>query len=122
MEDSRLPETCYRTLYDGMVTRDIRKLNEVLDASFVLIHMTGLRQSKEEFLRAVEDGTLRYFSADPESIEVFPDGDRADLRGRSRVRAAVFGGGPGVWRLQLDLTLLRAGGVWRICGARASTY
>ena len=45
-------------MYDGMVRKDSRLLSEVLDDSFVLIHMTGMRQSKEVFIQAAEDVTL----------------------------------------------------------------
>ena len=59
-----LVEKCYRQMYRGMIDKDKEILSEVLDDSFVLIHMTGMRQPKEAFIRAVEDGTLNYFSAE----------------------------------------------------------
>lgn len=41
---------------NGMNEKDRNVLGEVLDNSFVLIHMTGMHQSKTAFIRAVEDG------------------------------------------------------------------
>ena len=59
---------CYRQMYRGMIDKNREILSEVLDDSFVLIHMTGMQQSKEAFIRAVEDGTLNYFSASHQNI------------------------------------------------------
>ena len=115
-------ENCYRQMYRGMIKKDRALLSEVLDDSFALIHMTGMRQSKEVFIRAVEDGTLNYFSADHQSIETEIHGCTAQLTGQSVVSAAVFGGGRHTWRLQLNMKLVQKDHTWRVLEARASTY
>ena len=115
-------ENCYRKMYQGMIQKDRKILSEVLNNDFVLIHMTGMRQSKETFIRAVEDGTLDYFSASHQNIESEIHDDTAQLTGQSVVSAAVFGGGRHTWRLQLDLKLIRNANGWNITEAQASTY
>ena len=40
----------YKRMYDGMIAKDEKILRDVLDDSFVLVHMTGMRQPKEEFI------------------------------------------------------------------------
>ena len=115
-------ENCYRQMYLGMIEKDRALLSEVLDDSFALIHMTGMRQSKEAFIRAVENGTLNYFSADHQSIETEIHGCTAQLTGQSVVSAAVFGGGRHTWRLQLNMKLVQRANTWRVSEARASTY
>ena len=122
MDDREKAENCYRQMYRGMIGKDRGILSEVLDDSFVLVHMTGMRQVKEAFIRAVEDGTLNYFSAEHQQISVDIHGDTAKMVGRSQVRAAVFGGGQHTWRLQLSIKLIRAHDVWKITEAKASTY
>ena len=122
MNDKEIIENCYRQMYRGMVDKDRTLLSEVLADSFVLIHMTGMRQSKEAFIKAVENGTLNYYSATHEQISTHIHGDTAQLVGQSVVRAAVFGGGEHTWRLQLDCKLIQADGNWKITEARASTY
>jgi hypothetical protein len=121
MNDSKI-ENCYRTLYDGMVRKGRTLLDEVLDDTFVLAHMTGLRQSKQAFITAVEDGTLNYFSAQHRSVQATVQQGKASLVGQSFVRAAVFGGGQHTWRLQLSCKLVQKDGTWRVTEARASTY
>ena len=113
---------CYRQMYRGMTQKDREILSEVLDDSFILIHMTGMRQSKEAFIRAVEDGTLNYFSANHQNIEIQIHGDTAQLTGQSVVSAAVFGGGRHTWRLQQNIKLVQKDNTWRMLEARASTY
>ena len=44
------------------------------------------------------------------------------LTGRSRVTAAVFGGGRHTWHLQLTFQLVKRNGQWMFTNARASTY
>ena len=120
-EDKKL-KNCYRQMYSGMVEKDRSLLSDILDESFVLVHMTGMRQSKEAFIKAVENGTLNYYSADHERIDVDFHDSNATLLGQSVVNAAVFGGGRHTWRLQLNLKLVQKENTWKISEARASTY
>ena len=112
----------YIRMYDGMISKDERILNEVLDDSFVLVHMTGMRQPKQAFIKAVLNGTLNYFSVEHENMPVEIKGDTAVLTGQSYVAAAVFGGGRTGWHLQQKCSLKKTGGVWKITRSVASTY
>ena len=89
---------------------------------FVLTHMTGMHQSKQEYIKAITNGTLNYFSAEHEQMEIKVSGNHATLTGRSRVTAAVFGGGRHTWHLQLTFQLVKRNGQWMFTNARASTY
>ena len=112
----------YIRMCDGMISKDESVLRDVLDDSFVLIHMTGMRQSKEAFIKAVLDGTLNYFSARHDSMTVETSGNTAVLTGQSYVSAAVFGGGRHNWRLQQRCSLIKTDDGWKITESTASTY
>ena len=112
----------YIRMYDGMISKDERILDEVLDDSFVLVHMTGMRQPKQAFIKAVLNGTLNYFSAEHENMPVEISGNTAVLTGQSYVAAAVFGGGRSNWHLQQKCSLKKTDGVWKITRSVASTY
>ncbi len=112
----------YRQMYRGMIDKDREVLESVLGSSFVLVHMTGLRQSREVYISSIENGTLNYFSEEPVEVTVTVHGDQAELVGKSRVNAAVFGGGRHTWPLQLDIELVRTDGNWRMTQALASTF
>ncbi len=122
MTEREKVENCYRQMYDGMVKKDVPMLSEVLDDSFVLLHMTGMKQSKEAFIQAVENGTLNYYSAIHQQVETDIQKETAELIGRSIVSAAVFGGGKHTWRLQLNIRLAKKESHWVILEAQASTY
>ena len=112
----------YKEMYTAMVNKDRAELERVHDDSFVLVHMTGMRQPKEVYINSIMDGTLNYYSAEHEDIQVEVNGDTAVLIGRSRVNAAVFGGGKHTWRLQLRFQLVKKNGEWRFAMASVSTY
>ena len=95
--DEQIIRDAYIRMYEGMIKKDESILREVLDDSFVLVHMTGMRQPKEAFIKAV-------------------------LTGQSYVAAAVFGGGRHNWHLQQKCSLKKTDGVWKITRSVASTY
>ena len=112
----------YKEMYTAMVNKDRAELERVHDDSFVLVHMTGIRQPKEVYISSIMDGTLNYYSAEHEDMQVEVKGDTAVLTGRSKVTAAVFGGGKHTWRLQLRFQLVKKNGEWCFALASASTY
>ncbi len=122
MDEKNLITKVYKKMYDAMIAKDGDGLNEVLDDSFVLIHMTGMRQSKQAFIQAVLNRTLNYYSAVHENISVEINQNTAILTGQSYVSAAVFGGGKSNWRLQQKCRLKKSGDEWKITESTASTY
>ena len=122
MTDIEQIQEQYKKMYDAMIRKDEAALASVLDDSFVLVHMTGMRQPKTAFLRAVMDGTLNYFSARHENMPVSVSGDTATITGQSYVAAAVFGSGRSNWRLQQKITLKKKDGAWLMTESVASTY
>jgi len=120
--DEQLIRDAYIRMYEGMIVKDESILREVLDDSFVLVHMTGMRQPKQAFIKAVLNGTLNYFSAEHENMPVEISGDTAVLTGQSYVAAAVFGGGRHNWHLQQKCSLNKTDGAWKITRSVAGTY
>ncbi len=109
-------------MYAAMVAKDEAELERVHDESFVLIHMTGMHQSKREYIKAIMDGTLNYYSEQTDRLDIDIKGDTAIMTGRSRVSAAVFGGGRHTWRLTLKFGVKRTGEGWKLTKAQASTW
>ena len=120
--DEQMIRDAYIRMYGGMIAKDESILREVLDDSFVLVHMTGMRQPKQAFIKAVLNGTLNYYSAEHENMPVVISGNTAVLTGQSYVAAAVFGGGRSNWHLQQKCNLKKTDGVWKINRSVASTY
>ena len=107
---------------NAMIAKDTSTLAMMHADDYVLTHMTGARQTKREYLDAIADGTLNYYSAQHDSIDITLDGDSASVIGRSRINAAVYGGGRHTWRLQSHLILAKRNGLWLIISSTVSTY
>ena len=122
MSDREQIEELYRTYWQYMISKDIAGMDLIMAEDYELRHMTGLRQPKQDFFRSVTSGELNYYSAKHDEIIVKVSGDTAAMTGRSRVTAAVYGGGRHTWRLQGDFTLRKEEGVWKLTASRASTY
>ena len=122
--DAQVVHAVYHSMYRFMIDRDVDRLAGLLDDTFVLVHMTGLRQPKAEFLRCVAVGSLRYFDEDEESVvvHVAPDGTHATCTGKSLVDAAPFGARRSTWRLRQDIDLVGRDDTWVMTEARASAY
>ena len=105
-----------------MIEKNIEGLRSLMSSDYCLYHMTGVKQSADEFLNGLKNGTFNYYSADHDDIVVSVHGDEATMTGKSRVVAAVYGGGKRSWRLQGDFTLRKENENWKFTSSRASTY
>ena len=122
MTDEELIKELYIRYWQYMIDKDADGLRSLQADDYYLMHMTGTKQSREGFIKGLMDGTFNYYSAEHDGIEVKIDGDTAVMVGKSRVVAAVYGGGKGSWRLQGDFTLRKENGAWKLTSSRASTY
>ena len=122
--DEQALKQLYIDLCQYSMDKDARGIASVLSDDYYLQHMSGMKQLKQEYIDAVLDGTLNYYTTDHDSISVSvdPSGDTAKIRGRSRINAAVFGGGRRTWRLQQDLTAEKIDGQWLLTSSKASIY
>lgn len=122
MTDEQMIKNLYEEMYSSMINKNRSVLEHIHDDSFVLIHMTGMRQTKNVYISSIMDGTLNYYSVQHEDMQVNITGDTARLIGKSRVNAAVFGGGRHTWCLQLEFQLIKRNEDWYFTMASASTY
>ncbi len=122
MNDEEEIKELYRKYWQYMIGKDADGLRSLMSEDYYLRHMTGVKQSVSEFIRGLLDGTFNYYSAEHDVIDVRIDGDKAVMTGKSRVVAAVYGGGKNKWRLQGDFTLRKENGNWKLTSSKASTY
>ena len=122
-DDKRQITMLYEQMYCYMTSKDTASLGHILSDDFLLVHMTGMQQSRNAYLSAIAGGTLNYYRAETDDI-IFESITDADARivGQSRVLAAVFGGGQHTWHLQLGISLRKEDCTWKISRAVASTY
>ena len=112
----------YENMYQLMISKDTGNLEKILSEEFALHHMTGMVQKKYDFLKAVRQEILNYFSVIHEKIDVQITGDHALIIGDSRVLAAVFGRGRHTWRLRQMISCKKENGIWLMEKSVASVY
>ena len=122
MSDEEEIKELYRKYWQCMIGKDADGLRSLMSADYYLMHMTGVKQPVNEFVSGLMNGTFNYYSAEHDSIDVSLNGDTATMIGKSRVVAAVYGGGKNKWRLQGNFTLRKENGNWKLTSSKASTY
>lgn len=122
MTDEERIRELYRRYWDCMIGKDADSLRRLMSDDYYLMHMSGVRQSREVFIKGLLNGTFNYYRAEHDSIDVTVNGDRAIMTGKSRVLAAVYGGSKHHWRLQGDFTLRKENNEWKLTSSEASTY
>jgi hypothetical protein len=121
IDDEAQVREAYRRLYRAMLAGDTRLLHDLIDEEFTLTHMTGYRQSKQEWLEQIDSGEMRYHSAQERGASVQVKGDAATLIGKDVVRATIWGTA-GTWNLQLTVRYARRDRDWIALEAVATTY
>ena len=122
MTDEKKIQELYRDYWRSMIHKDEQRLRDLMAEDYYLENMTGVRQTREEFLAGLRAGTFNYYSAEHDAIEVRVNDNLAEMIGKSRVTAAVYGGSKKPWRLQGYFTLKKEDGTWKMTSSRASTY
>ncbi len=96
----------------ALIDKDEDKLNEIIDESYQLVHMSGKTQSKSEFIGEVMDGTLNYYKSEiGEPTILWDDNNAASLIADVTLTAKVYGA-RGKWTLNTVATFIKIDGVW----------
>ena len=111
----------YEAQRRAMVAGDADALGDLLAEDFVLVHMTGYRQPKAQWLADVRSGAMSYHSMTDVDVSVDVSGHAPVVTARTRTAATIWGAS-GTWPLQLRITFMRAGSSWVAAGTVASTW
>ena len=63
----------------AMTDADIDTMRDIVSEEMVFVHMSGMRQSREEYFADVADGSLDYTAIGIENPVVTVNGDRAEV-------------------------------------------
>lgn len=122
MNDIEAIKELYIQYWKCMISKNEAGLRNLMSDDYVLMHMTGTKQSVDEFISGLLDGTFNYYSAEHDNIQVSLNGSNAVMIGKSQVIAAVYGGRRSRWRLRADFTLRKENENWKLTSSKASTY
>lgn len=107
----------------AMLAGDVKRLESLLDESFVQTFRDGSRQTRREALEELGSGRLKFTRLETSGVTVDVHGDAAVVRGRSlRQRSAVPGAQPDAAPSEFfyTLTLVNKGGEWKAVALHSS--
>lgn len=94
-----------------MIDRDIETLGSLMADNLVLVHITGRRQSKAEWLEEIRSENMRYYDIKRENFKVVITENRAIATYVSVLDARIYGS-RNVWRLNVTTSLEKRDGAW----------
>lgn len=115
--------TLLATYHGAMVGARTAELEDLLDADFSLVHITGYVQPKDEWLAVIRAGEFDYHRIDIDRNElgVSVAGEVATVTGRG-IFDATINAMHAPWRLQFQMRWVKDSDRWRIASAAYSRF
>ncbi len=104
----------YMEMQEAMIKKDMNKLNEIVKDDKKFVHMDGKTQTKEQFFEEIKNGTLNYFNSVLKDEVITVNGDKANIKGKTTLKAKVYGM-EGEWTLPTDANFEKINGKWIFC-------
>ena len=114
-EDQEAIIARYEELQQALIDQNILKLKQLLPDDFIAVHITGRRQSKEEWLKDIENGDMRYFYFSDLHYSLSQEENRVSLKIRQRITANIYGS-EGTWTIPGTRVFEKQEGTWQIVG------
>ena len=95
----------------AMTEADIETMREIVSEDMVFVHMSGMRQTREEYFADVADGSLTYYTIGMANPIIEIDGDRAIVTYTSILNANAYGA-RGTFRMKGSHFYEKRNGVW----------
>ena len=97
--------------YQAMTDVDIETMREIVPEDMTFTHMSGMKQTREEYFADIADGSLNYFTIGIENPVVKVDGDRATVSFTSVLNANAYGA-RGTYRMKGTHHYQKQGDAW----------
>ncbi len=104
-------------LHQAMLAADVKKLESLLDESFIWTHRTGEQMTRKQLLDQLSSGQLKYSRLETSNVTVAVYGDTAVVRGvsprqRSAVPSSPGSGDAAPFTSFFTMTFTNKGGAW----------
>ena len=103
--------SAYEAINKAMIQKDRTAMELYFDKKLIFTHMSGKKQTREEFIGEIMDGTLNYFKVDTKDYSISVDGDTAHMKVTHTLTAKVYGIS-GSWTLGGENTYKKRNGIW----------
>ena len=83
--------SAYKAINNAMIEKDRAAMERYFDEKLIFTHMSGKKQTREEFIGEIMDGTLNYFKVDTKDYSISVDGHTAHMKVTHTLTAKVYG-------------------------------
>ncbi|MBR2811888.1 MAG: nuclear transport factor 2 family protein [Solobacterium sp.] len=101
----------YEAFQQAMIAKDIAKLTALTSPDKTFTHMSGKKQTREEFFQEIRNGILNYYRADIRNVRIRMHQDKAVLQADTTLTAKVYGF-QGSWALHSTAYYTKQNGSW----------
>ncbi len=105
--------------FAAMTRGDLLELNRILADDLTYTHLTGVTESKKEFLAGIESGNLKYVSIESDDTRARVYADSAIINGRARVKVISRGQEQSFTIRYIDVYVRRVG-KWQMVAWQSS--
>lgn len=96
----------------AMIDKDLNNLNEIINENYTLTHMSGKKQTKQEFIEEIMNGTLNYYMSTIDNPTIIlEDDNKAILKADVTLDAKVYGI-RGTWTLHSQQSMEKINNNW----------
>ena len=106
----------YEKMQQAMIGKDLETMRHLVSEDKMFTHISGKKQTREEFFGEIMDGTLNYYRSDIRNPRVTVNGNRARLNASVTLTAKVYGMS-GSWTLNTDTEFEKINGEWIQAGS-----
>ena len=103
--------SAYEAINKAMIEKDRAAMELYFNKNLTFTHMSGKKQTREEFIGEIMDGTLNYFKVDTKDYSISVDGDTAHMKVTHTLTAKVYGIS-GSWTMSGENTYKKRNGIW----------
>lgn len=96
----------------AMIAADTVRLGAMMDDGIILRHITGMTQTKCEWLEEVASGSMKYHKIEKRDVVVTSNSDGSASVSFTSVITATIWGSYGTWTLSDTMRLVKRSGRW----------
>ena len=97
---------------NAMIAADTTQLGAMMDDGIILRHITGMTQTKREWLEEVASGSMKYHKIEKKNVKVSLNTDGSVNVSFTSVITATIWGSYGTWTLNGTMLLVKRNGKW----------
>ncbi|MED3961329.1 nuclear transport factor 2 family protein [Niallia taxi] len=110
-EDKQKILSIYQQIDEAMVNKDTEALEKILDDGYILVHMTGYHQDKQEWIEQIENEEMRYFQTMPQKTSITLENNTAIVNCDTKLDARIYGFRK-TWPMNMKMYLEKRRGNW----------